>query len=99
MTADTGSPMAVTGMLFPILVAVQTASVMLSEPAGACALTPEEQINAPAPRNIQTREYFIAGLILLERRKFATAPQRPNTTSRYGVRLTTWFPHRTAVSA
>jgi hypothetical protein len=59
VTAETGSPMAVTGMLLPSLAAVQSASVIVCEPAGVCALTAEEQINAAALRRVQKRECFI----------------------------------------
>ena len=58
VTADTGSPIDAIGMLSPSLAAVQSASVIVFEPAGACAPAPADQIRAaaPAPRSIHIRE-------------------------------------------
>ena len=49
VTPDTGSPIDVIGMLSPSLPAVQSASVIVLEPAGACAPAPADQRRAAAP--------------------------------------------------
>lgn len=56
-----GSPIDVIGMLSPSLAAVQSASVIVLEPAGACAPAPADQMRAaaPAPRSIHIREWLL----------------------------------------
>ena len=58
VTADTGSPIDVIGMLSPSFAGVQSASVIVLEPEGACAPAPADQIRAaaPAPIAIHARE-------------------------------------------
>src|SRR5512140_1089736 len=58
VTADTGSPIDVVGMLSPSLAAVQSASVIVFEPVGTCAPALDDQMRAVAPtaRMIEKRE-------------------------------------------
>ena len=57
VTAETGSPMAETGMLSPSFAAVQSASVTIIEPAEDWAPAPAGQISAPAPPHSASHKY------------------------------------------
>ena len=64
VTADTGSPIVVIGMLSPSLAALQSASVIALELDGSCAPAPTDQINAAAAtaRTIEKRESVMKSL-------------------------------------
>jgi hypothetical protein len=61
VTADTGSPIAGTGMLSPSFPAVQSASVMVRLSLDACALARADKIRAatPAKKTIPQRACFM----------------------------------------